>query len=105
MNQRIIRALLFGFCITCIGVALFVLLTIVFDDGGANERSIPYIESPLNFLCAGILWPITLTAFLTKGDLGAAVWILLSAATVLFWGGISDFAIKKFQKRLPTLKS
>jgi hypothetical protein len=91
MSQRIIGALAFGVCITGLAFALFICLSIIFDDGGAKEWSLPLVEIPLNFICAVILWPVIVGAFLNHGDTtGTALWLLL-IGTVLFWGFVSDF--------------
>jgi hypothetical protein len=89
MGWRITKAFLFGCCVTGLGLALFIFLIVVGDDGGANERRLPFIDAPLICISYGILWPVTLGANLSKNDPGVVV-LLLFLATIAFWAGIYD---------------
>jgi hypothetical protein len=91
--SRIIRALRFGGYITCLGYALFALVITIDDDGGANERNIPFLDIPLDIVSGTILWPVLLAAFKLNREPSGLVILLLFIATALFWGCIFELIL------------
>jgi hypothetical protein len=87
-------------------LALFIALLIIFDDGGANERSLPLVEFPLNCIWAAILWPLALAPFLNHGDPTGAAILLLLIVSILLWGFINDFfaGLRKSKQRMRPYK-